>query len=356
MPNSKFHVVGLGARTPVGLNLAAATAAVRAGLAEFNEHEYMVDYRGDSIIVAKDALLSADDPVALRVSTLASSAIEEAVVPLLQTENSLDRRFHLLLGLPAPRPGVAASLPDQVAGAIVEALGSKVSLGTVEVISHGHGAGLLAISKSLRQLAAEDDDLFLIAAGDSYMDADTMDWLQENDQLHTVDNPRGFIPGEAAGAVVLCNARTSRALGLRCFGAVSAVGVANEENLIKTGGLCLGHGLTQAIDTALAELPHGERVHKVICDMNGEPYRADEYGYARVRTSKAFWSPSDFSTPADCWGDVGAASGVLFIGLACTAAARQACYGSHVLVWTSSENGIRTAALLDVSQPAAARP
>ncbi len=38
--------------------------------------------------------------------------------------------------------------------------------------------------------------------------------------------------------------------------------------------------------------------------MNGEPYRADEFGFACLRTNEAFVSASDFVAPADCWGDV----------------------------------------------------
>ena len=45
------------------------------------------------------------------------------------------------------------------------------------------------------------------------------------------------------------------------------------------------------------------------CDMNGEPYRADEYGFACLSYQGVSSSPaSDFIAPADCWGDVSAAS------------------------------------------------
>ena len=51
------------------------------------------------------------------------------------------------------------------------------------------------------------------------------------------------------------------------------------------------------------------KVSDVYCDLNGEPYRADEFGFAALRTKEHFASASDFVAPADCWGDVAAAGG-----------------------------------------------
>jgi 3-oxoacyl-[acyl-carrier-protein] synthase-1 len=84
----------------------------------------------------------------------------------------------------------------------------------------------------------------------------------------------------------------------------------------------------------------------MICDQNGEPYRADEFGFALVRLSERFSGGSDFLAPADCWGDVGAASGPLFVALAAAAAERGYARGPYYLAWASSESGERVAALL----------
>jgi 3-oxoacyl-[acyl-carrier-protein] synthase-1 len=49
-------------------------------------------------------------------------------------------------------------------------------------------------------------------------------------------------------------------------------------------------------------------------------------------------------TPAACWGDVGAASGVLFTGLAFAEAARAGSSSKTTLAWSGSEGGLRAAA------------
>ncbi len=85
--------------------------------------------------------------------------------------------------------------------------------------------------------------------------------------------------------------------------------------------------------------------------MNGEPYRADEFAYTIVRHGGRFVDASDFLTPADCWGDVGAASGPLFVVLAATSGQRGYAKGALTLFWTSSDSGERCAALVSVLTP-----
>jgi 3-oxoacyl-[acyl-carrier-protein] synthase-1 len=76
--------------------------------------------------------------------------------------------------------------------------------------------------------------------------------------------------------------------------------------------------------------------------MNGEPYRADEFGFATVRAGGLFRDPAAFTAPADCWGDVGAASGPLFLSLADAAARKQYGPGPVLAAFTSSESGERS--------------
>jgi len=119
-----------------------------------------------------------------------------------------------------------------------------------------------------------------------------------------------------------------------------------EENRIKTETVCIGEGLTAAFREALAELPRDARVTDLYCDMNGEPYRADEFGFAALRNRESFVSASDFIAPADCWGDVSAASGPLGLLLSTMASQKAYAAGPLTLVWASSETGERGAALL----------
>lgn len=85
----------------------------------------------------------------------------------------------------------------------------------------------------------------------------------------------------------------------------------------------------------------------MICDINGERYRGEEWGFVCLRLSQYFDDPTAYDSPADCWGDMGAASGPLFIMLACQAIARGYAKGPRALLWTSSEGGLRGAAVIE---------
>jgi 3-oxoacyl-[acyl-carrier-protein] synthase-1 len=183
---------------------------------------------------------------------------------------------------------------------------------------------------------------------------ETLEWLEANDQLHgagPLNNAWGFIPGEAAGAALVIGEEALDRAGVEPLARVLSVGRGIEPNRIKTQTVCIGEGLTAAFREGLAGLPSGTRVTDMVCDMNGEPYRADEFGFACLRTKEAFESASDVIAPADCWGDVSAASGPLGVLLSAAAGRKSYANGRYALVWASSEGGERGAALLELPPP-----
>ena len=56
---------------------------------------------------------------------------------------------------------------------------------------------------------------------------------------------------------------------------------------------------------------------------------------------------SDFVAPADCWGDVSAASAPLGLVLSTISGRKAYANGTHALIWASSESGERGAALIE---------
>lgn len=106
-------------------------------------------------------------------------------------------------------------------------------------------------------------------------------------------------------------------------------------------------GLTAVIAAATQnlKLPQ-EQITLTYCDLNGERFRNEEFVFTLLRTQSAFRDPNDYVSPADCWGDVGAASGPLFVVLAVAAKLRGHAKGSHPLLWAASDSGYRSALAL----------
>jgi 3-oxoacyl-[acyl-carrier-protein] synthase-1 len=339
---SSICIVGVGAVTAVGLTAPSAAAAVRAGIAGFGEHPSIIDRQGEPMIVAAVPNLVNGSGASQRFGKLATEAIREALAPVEAHRRDLGN-ISLFLGLPPQRPGRPPDLERQ----LVDAAGRAAGISSVECIATGHSAGLMALEAASRKVLTNPAGFYLAGGVDSYLQPETLKWLEANDQLHNGLNAYGFLPGEAAGACLLCSQQAAERFHLRILARVWTAATTRETKLIKTETVCLGKALTEVFQRVCAELPSSaDQVDHSICDMNGEPYRADEYGFAVSRVGELFVNASEFLAPADCWGDVGAASGPLFANLVIAAGQRGYTAGRHHLVWTSSESGERCAAIL----------
>lgn len=351
MTGGPIYVVALGASTPVGRNAWSSAAAVRAGISGFTQHPFMIDTAGEPMRAAIAPWLDIGITGVERFKALLFPAIDQALAPITVTQSPLPR-VALSLGLPSPRPGQ----PDKLQSALIDALAGKYrdTFAAFAAFPNGHAAGLLALEAATKKLLQGEFDACVVAGVDSYLEPETLEWLEECDQLHSagpLNNAWGFIPGEAAGAVLVMRHEFVERLRIVPLARVLGLGSAFEPKRIKTETVCIGEGLTQAFRTALQALPEGAKVTDVYCDMNGEPYRGDEYGFTCLRTKEHFESASDFTAPADCWGDVSAASGPLYIGLAAIAGAKNYANGNLAFAWASSEGGERAATVLELRRP-----
>ena len=348
MDGEPIYVAALGASTAVGRNAWSSAAAVRAGISGFTEHPYMLDTAGEPMRAAIAPWLDIGLLGVERFTALLCPAIDQALEPLSETQARLPR-MALSLGLPSPRPGLADDLQSSLVQTLRENYRQVFS--AVAAFPHGHAAGLLALDAAAKKLSQGAFDACVIAGVDSYIAPGTLEWLEQNDQLHSagpLNNAWGFIPGEGAGALLIVRRDVADRLRLTPLATVLAVGTAFEAKRIKTETVCIGEGLTHAFRGALASLPPDIRVTDIYCDMNGEPYRADEYGFTALRTKEAFESASDFVAPADCWGDVAAAGAPLHLMLAAIAGSKGYARGELAFAWASAEGGERSAALIAV--------
>lgn len=280
------------------------------------------------LALARPALIDACEP-------LAAAGISGLAVPVY-------------LALPEFRPGFSDRDAEAVRAGIAATSELPIGITAVAVAPMGHAAGLAAIAKARSQIETGACDICLVGGVDSYFQSDTMEWLDANLQLAGAVSRSGFVPGEAAGFSLLMSEDACSRYGVPAMARVRSAGTARESNLIKTADRCLGKGLTETVQNVVAVLDDGtQTVNAVICDVNGERYRAEEWAFVCLRLAQYFDDPAAYDSPADCWGDVGAASGPLFAMLACRAAARQYAKGRNTLIWASSEGGLRGAALLE---------
>jgi len=340
---TNLAILGCGTRTPVGLFRQASAAAVRAGISAFAEHPFLLDRFDEPMVVACDAQLAPELEGSRRLSALAIPAAYEALTPL---RGHTGTRIVVALGHGDHRPGHDERAVVSLVADLREALGPTVTIEDVLDAGQGHAAGVRAMQIAQQSILAGRADVVLAGAVDSYLSRDTLEWLDDHELLHSKNNNYGFCPGEAAGFVLIARREVARHLRVAPLATLVSVGTGFEANQINTEDICLGAGLSAAFRDATAHLSAHEKIDRIICDMNGERYRGNEYGFAVLKCPDQFRSAPDFEAPAECWGDVGAASGLLHVSLVIEASARAYAKGPTSMIWASSSTGLRAAAIL----------
>lgn len=339
-------VCAIGARTGLGFEAATSAAAVRGGISSVTVHPFMVDRAGKRMLVSRDPGLSADAGIALRFTEMLRSVMGDVTAGL--THLPRGTRIPCWIGMPEPRPGRPADLAQSISDAL-EADGSLPRL-DARFLPYGHAAGLMAMQLAAERIAAGDTSIAIVAAADSYLDPDTLEWLDELGLLMSAINRAGFPPGEAAGACVLAGSSTVQRCGWPVLATLAAASTAREPHPFGSERVCIGEGLSAAIKGVVDALrlpPHA--IDALYCDLNGERYRNEEFVYTLLRVQESFVDVHGYLCPADCWGDIGAASGMLFAALAIEANRRGYAKGPRALLWASSPGGYRSALLLHQS-------
>jgi 3-oxoacyl-[acyl-carrier-protein] synthase-1 len=243
--------------------------------------------------------------------------------------------------------GIAAEEPHDTANRLVAALTDGLvgfRPAEVDVIREGRAAGLAALHRAAAALAGGKIGGALVGSVDSLLRPSVHQRLLTAGILKDPgSNPHGILPGEAAAFVAIeANPSTT---GVSLYGTGMA-----EEPTTGTEDPNQGQGLTHAIrgTRAAAGLPY---MPLIICDLNGDRYRALEWGLAFSRSLGDLQWRYDLPTcgqfwhPADCIGDTGAASGVLNCVWTVEALRKGYALTERVLVWGASEHRLRAAAV-----------
>ncbi len=167
-------------------------------------------------------------------------------------------------------------------------------------------------------------------------------------------NADGFIPAEAAAAVLLGRGGALRLTGLGLARQAAFLGNARGE-----GGEDMplrGDGMTAAYRAALAEaetdLAH---VEYRISDLPGEQHFFRQAALTTLRLERGRTAFQDLWSPAESLGNIGAAAVPMMLGMALAAVCRGYAPGSPVLIEASGDDGACGAAVLHEVRGAARR-
>lgn len=327
-------ILSTGMVTAVGLNTAAACAAMRGKIDGFQETDFIVP--GGEWLVGAPVPLPRKWHGEKRLAHLAAAAICEALdaVPQARGQTAL-----LLCTAEEDRPARPlvndADLLKQIARiAELEPVASS------RIVAHGRPSGHVALDHARKLIESQSARYVMIAGVDSFLSSRGVEHYLKQKRLLISGNSNGFIPGEAAAAF-LCGAGGG-SFHLR------GVGLAREEgSILNSRDIPLrGDGMTQAYSTALAQAGIGmNQIGYRIADLIGEQYWFSQSTLASVRLLRGDHGFQDIWSPNECLGNVGAAAVPLMVGMAWTAARKGYAAGNPVLIESSSDSGVCGAAI-----------
>jgi 3-oxoacyl-[acyl-carrier-protein] synthase I len=335
-------ITGVGMVTGVGLNALAACAAIRAAIDNFEDTGF-VDSGGEWI---KGCAVSLPVPVrgTARLRKMAACAIEECLAGADEF-SPLDTPL-IFCGPEKQRPGQLLGDETLFLRSLQDELGIRFHSAST-VIAQGHASIVLALRLARELLGKAGIRRVLVAAADSMLAASTLAYFEENDRLLTGRNSNGFIAGEAGAAILVEPVRRGDRGQLVCLG----LGTGMEAATIQSEQALRGDGLCEAIRNALDEAGCGMGdLDFRICDLSGEQYHFKEASLALLRLLRQRKVEFDIWHPADCIGEVGAAIGLVLIGVLKAACEKGYSRGNCMLAHLGNDDGKRAALILSWRQ------
>jgi 3-oxoacyl-[acyl-carrier-protein] synthase-1 len=351
--SAEIVVTGIGLLTAVGNDAVQSAAAVRAGISRLEGWEAGGTSHGEPAIVAARLPVNYGNiPWLEKFEDLLLQPMHEALWDAgLYEFAELRARSRGLLGLYlatpyADRAGVTAGAYREFMAQAKDISNVNARVDHVEVVAHDHAAGIRALQLAVQQLSAETVDVAIVAGVDSLLHVPHLRELAAGGFLKLPGVPHGLMPGEAAAVLVLERRRDARARKAVALAHIGALALQQEAVPLGEDHPIRGEGASQAVASALAADGRAAQIRRVITDMSGERWRAIEWAIVETRCLGALSPGWQHWHPADCFGDVAAASGIAHAVLTVRAFARRYAGGGGVLLFAASHRGQRAAATL----------
>jgi 3-oxoacyl-[acyl-carrier-protein] synthase-1 len=343
MVKAAISIAGLGMVSSLGYGAEANAAVMRCGYSKVLPTEFYSQNSNEPYLGAQiDGLESLGSE---RFAEMAGMAIEQ----VLENHPKLPVDLATIFCLPQI---------DEIPYEIFEEdffsfLYSKIGehrLSSHPLFAYGGRCSVASAFKVAQQKLNEDQHYCLIVAVDSLLDAQRIARYENYADIARLldeEMPDGFIPGEAAVALLL-----SRPVPGEIQTCIRGIGFGSEAVTVDSDEVLMGRGLTQAIKEAAA----GATVR--VCDTdfrlssaNGESYFFQETSLAGTRAmedKRDFWP---LWHPADHIGEVGAVVGAAMVVMAHYAFEKNYAPGARVLCELSNDNSQRAAFILERVAP-----
>lgn len=346
MTSPKLYIADTGMVTSLGLGTASTAAAVAAGLSAYTVSDYENQHGEaltlalvpDSLFEYVEAEIDEGDRYNERhhrTTLMAIMAVREAC----KSQGS-GQAIPLIMALSDVAIDTEGLCP--INQNLVQNCSPWVDPTLIRSVQVGRAGGIEAIDIVFRYLMQSTHDFFLVGGSDSYLDSQILAPLIADQRLLAPGGSDSFVPGEGASFLLLTHKPEFARVENGCIIGLHPPGIAIETGHLYSDDSYRGEGLDLAFKKALG---HHRNIRSIYSSMNGENYWAKELGVAQIRNHGAFSEDLNVLHPADCVGDLGAATATALICLA----AEDLLTGNAQahLVYSSSDRGNRAAIVVE---------
>lgn len=345
---TRFHlrIKAAGLCSSVGYTARASACALRAGMDHFQESDFQTQ-DGHPVRVARlpDEELWGAQRLSRWMAYAMQDCLEQAG-PLRDSALTM-----LVLCAQATRPGAqerqaveALLMGNQILG---------IPIHPQSLVGHNGRAGLAGVLQLAKSFLVQGKcrQVMLLGA-DSLLNGETVNHYLHQERLLVPGNSDGFIPGEAAAAVLLELAPVD-APGLHLLG----WGEAHEEGRPDGSVPTRAKGLSAAIRAAFEQADRNcSDLWWRLSDQNGESFFAGEAANAITRIAESGGTIPMVISTADCLGEVGAATGPVMLAWLAHLLHRPDGPGHCGMLHLANDDGLRSAVVVQFHPPIPSSP
>lgn len=381
LPAGAIAITALGMTASGGLDVASACASARAGATHWSQLDIeepdldtleSIPLKGHAVRGLTDGFEGVGRLLRLGDAALTDLMTSAKLQPTHHARTGfflcLPGHFHStwllqleLLGQgPAPMDVARAEFArhfeeqrqwrDKLETSLVPSLLSMQSLAIAPALRacfHGGPAVFAqAVEQAIQRLRSRELDRCIVGGIDTCVHGDALTTLHTLGLLRTEEQPSGFFPGEAAAFVLLERADALRARSAPVEATVAAVATRLATHDRAADKPEHGVALSAAVEACLRD-PR-RKPNLVVVNLNGDEYRAREFGMALVRMREA-GLPAElrYWYPPEPFGELGAATGAVSACLAVRAFTRGYAESDQALILLLGDDAARGALVLD---------
>jgi 3-oxoacyl-[acyl-carrier-protein] synthase I len=312
----KVYVAETGLISAAGLNTSMTCAAINAGISCYGPTGYhnFRDHSMTGTCIPDAALPELNEELAWagltgrekRLVRIASPALNEVI-----KNSGITASVPLFMAGPEKISSSLRAINGSLFKHIKKQTGINFDMGNCRYFASGRAGVLEAIDLAFKYFESTQAEYVIVGGIDSYIDPAVLSILDSERRVLAVNTNNGFAPGEGAAFLLLTRHYENSKYPVSVY----KPGLGQEEGHRYSDKPYLGDGLADAFKTSISNAGVNG-IDAVYSTLNGESFGSKEFGVACTRSNRFLSTEYEHIHPADCVGDMGAASGALLIILA----------------------------------------